>query len=210
MRWQPDPTFYPSPKMAMEAPAEKLAYVAMLNPDPKGGRDAMGVVDVDPGSKSYGKMVGRVDMPNAGDELHHFGWNACSSCLCPYSPHPHMERRYLVVPGLRSSRIHILDTKPDPKNPKHREGHRTGNGDEADRVQPSSHRSLRARRHLHERAGFAQRRGAGRCLLMDCGDVRRARALGDGPRPAVPGLRFRVASGTRLHDHQRVGHAEHV
>jgi selenium-binding protein 1 len=118
MRWQPDPTFYPSPKMAMEAPAEKLAYVAMLNPNPKSGRDAMGVVDVEAGSKSYGQMVGRVDMPNAGDELHHFGWNACSSCLCPYSPHPHMERRYLVVPGLRSSRIHILDTKPDPKNPK--------------------------------------------------------------------------------------------
>jgi selenium-binding protein 1 len=118
MRWQPDPTFYPSPKMAMEAPAERLAYVAMLNPTLKGGTDAMGVIDVDPGSKSYGKMVGRVDMPNAGDELHHFGWNACSSCLCPYSPHPHMERRYLVVPGLRSSRIHFLDTKPDPRNPK--------------------------------------------------------------------------------------------
>jgi selenium-binding protein 1 len=47
-------------------------------------------------------------MPNAGDELHHFGWNACSSCLCPNAPHPHVERRYLVVPGLRSSRIHIL------------------------------------------------------------------------------------------------------
>jgi selenium-binding protein 1 len=29
-----------------------------------------------------------------------------------------MERRYLVVPGLRSSRIHILDTKPDPRQPK--------------------------------------------------------------------------------------------
>ncbi len=118
MRWQPDPTFYPSPKMAMEAPAEKLAYVAMLNPTKNGGPDAMGVVDVDPQSQSYGTLVGRVDMPNAGDELHHFGWNACSSCLCPYSPHPHMERRYLVVPGLRSSRIHILDTKADPKNPK--------------------------------------------------------------------------------------------
>lgn len=26
--WRPDPTFYPSPKMAMDAPAEKLAYVA--------------------------------------------------------------------------------------------------------------------------------------------------------------------------------------
>jgi methanethiol oxidase len=57
-------------------------------------------------------------MPNAGDELHHFGWNACSSCLCPNAPHAHSERRYLVVPGLRSSRIHILDTKPDPKTPK--------------------------------------------------------------------------------------------
>ena len=28
-----------------------------------------------------------------------------------------MERRYLLVPGLRSSRIHILDTKPDPRQP---------------------------------------------------------------------------------------------
>ena len=61
-------------------------------------------------------MIARVDMPGAGDELHHFGWNACSSCLCPYSPHPHMKRRYLVVPGLRSSRIHILDTEPDPRS----------------------------------------------------------------------------------------------
>ncbi len=71
----------------MEAPAEKLAGVAMLDPAHRGG-DAMGVIDVDPESKSYGKTVGRVNMPNAGDELHRFGWNACSSCLCPYSPHP--------------------------------------------------------------------------------------------------------------------------
>src|SRR5215813_14009272 len=116
MRWQPDPTFYPSPRMAMEAPPEKLAYVALLNPN-KNGHDAMGVLDTDPASKSYGTMVGRVDMPHAGDELHHFGWNACSSCLCPYSPHPHMERRYLIVPGLRSSRIYVLDTKFDPTEP---------------------------------------------------------------------------------------------
>jgi hypothetical protein len=36
-----------------------------------------------------------------GDELHNFGWNACSSALCPWAPPPHVERRYLVVPGLR-------------------------------------------------------------------------------------------------------------
>jgi len=116
-QWTPDPTFYPSPKMAMEAPPETLAYLAMLDPT-RQRPDAMAVVDVNPSSKGYGHLVGQVDMPNAGDELHHFGWNACSSCLCPYAPHPHMERRYLVVPGLRSSRIHIIDTKPDPRQPK--------------------------------------------------------------------------------------------
>ena len=116
--WRPDPTFYPSPRLASQAPPEKVAFVALLNPKDAGASDAIGVVDVDPSSSSYGKLVGQVDMPNAGDELHHFGWNACSACLCPYAPHPHTERRYLVVPGIRSSRIHIIDTKPDPRKPK--------------------------------------------------------------------------------------------
>ena len=114
----PDKTFYPSPKMAMKASAEKLAYVAMLNPRTDGSKDALAVVDVDPQSPTYAQTVHWVEMPNAGDELHHFGWNACSSCLCPHAPHPHMERRYLIVPGLRSSRIHIVDTKPDPRKPR--------------------------------------------------------------------------------------------
>ena len=81
--WRPDPTFYPSPKMAMDAPAEKLAYVAMVNGQDNGRHDAMGVVDVDPASSGYSHIVGQVDMPNAGDELHHFGWNACSALPVP-------------------------------------------------------------------------------------------------------------------------------
>jgi selenium-binding protein 1 len=116
--WKPDPTFYPSARMAMQAAPERLAYLAMLNVAGKGGTDALAVVDVDPGSPAYGQIVGRLDMPNAGDELHHFGWNACSSALCPYAPHPHVERRYLIVPGLRSSRLHVVDTKPDPRRPR--------------------------------------------------------------------------------------------
>jgi methanethiol oxidase len=49
--WRPDPTFYPSPKMAMAAPAaQKLAYVAMVNGKDNGRHDAMGVVDLDPES----------------------------------------------------------------------------------------------------------------------------------------------------------------
>jgi methanethiol oxidase len=87
------------------------------DPQHSGRHDALAVVDVAPNSATYSRIVGQVEMPNAGDELHHFGWNACSSCLCPYSPHPHMERRYLIVPGIRSSRIHIIDTKPDPRQP---------------------------------------------------------------------------------------------
>ena len=112
----PDPTFYPSPTMALQSPPETLAYVALINTR-QDGVDAIGVVDVDPDSNGYGRFVGQTEMPHAGDELHHFGWNACSSCLCPYAPHPHMQRRYLVVPGINSSRIHILDTKPDPRCP---------------------------------------------------------------------------------------------
>ena len=115
-QWKPDPTFYPSPRLAAEAPEEKLAYVALLNVN--GGKDAMGVVDVDPSSREYGRLVGRTEMPEAGDELHHFGWNACSSHLCPWAPHAHVERRYLIVPGIHSSRIHVLDTKPDPRSPR--------------------------------------------------------------------------------------------
>ena len=119
-RVTPDPTFYPSPRSAMQAPAEQLAYVVVLNVGQGAARspDALAVLDVDPSSSTYAQVVGRLDMPNVGDELHHFGWNACSSALCPYAPHPHVERRYLVVPGLRSSRIHIVDTKPDPRQPR--------------------------------------------------------------------------------------------
>lgn len=116
--WTPDTTFYPSAKLAMEAPAETLAYVAVLNPQQDGRSDSLAVLDVDPTSATYGQQLSRLSFPNTGDELHHFGWNACSAALCPTMPHPHVERRYLLIPGLRSSRMYIVDTKPDEKNPK--------------------------------------------------------------------------------------------
>jgi selenium-binding protein 1 len=118
-RWTPDPSFYPSPAAAADAPPETVAYIVTLNTGTNGDSapDALTVLDLEPGSASYGKIVGRLDMPNVGDELHHFGWNACSSALCPWAPHPHIERRYLLVPGLRSSRIHVVDVKDDPHQP---------------------------------------------------------------------------------------------
>ena len=114
---KPDPTFYPSPRLAAQGPPETLAYVAALNPPGSRNNDAMLVVNVDPTSSQYGQEIGRCTLPNFGDELHHFGWNACSSALCPYAPHPHVERRYLIVPGIRSSRLYVIDTKSDSPNP---------------------------------------------------------------------------------------------
>jgi len=117
---KPDPTFYASPADAAAAEREKLGYVVTLNTGANGAGapDALSVVDFDRDSSTYGQAVGRLDMPNIGDELHHFGWNACSSALCPWAPHPHVERRYLLVPGLRSSRLHVIDVKEDRTQPK--------------------------------------------------------------------------------------------
>ena len=51
-------------------------------------------------------------MPNVGDELHHFGWNRCSSAC--HGP----DRSHLIVPGFRSSRIHIVNVADDPRRPR--------------------------------------------------------------------------------------------
>jgi len=113
---RPDQTFYPSPRLAAEAPVETLAYMVTFDPTAK-SPDRLVTLDVDPKSSNFGKEAGHVELPHRGDELHHFGWNACSSALCPYAPHPHIERRYLLVPGLRSSRIYVFDTKADRRHP---------------------------------------------------------------------------------------------
>ena len=63
-----DPTFYPSPTMAMQSPPEKLAYMALINPLQEGRPDAIGIVGGDPDSKGCGRLVGQTDMSHAGDE----------------------------------------------------------------------------------------------------------------------------------------------
>ena len=80
-----DPTFYRTAAEAAGAPVEQLAYVVAFDRAAK-ANDAMTVVDVDPASDSYGRVVGWSDVPGRGDELHHFGWNACSSALKHVDP----------------------------------------------------------------------------------------------------------------------------
>ena len=92
MNIRPDPTFHASPKLAMQAPVENYAFTVMLSPDGSQS-DGIAVVDLNPKSKTYGKIVHEVVAPESGDEFHHFGWNACSSSLSPLSGHAFLERR---------------------------------------------------------------------------------------------------------------------
>jgi selenium-binding protein 1 len=102
---------FATPAEAMKAPPEDLAYTVCTYAGTEVKKpDYLATIDLNPKSKSYSKVIHRLPMPNVGDELHHYGWNACASC------HGHRARRYLIIPGLVSGRIHIVDTA-DPRQP---------------------------------------------------------------------------------------------
>src|SRR3989442_4859535 len=101
-------SFYASPQEALQAPPEEFLYLAC--PHEGTGVDApdfLAVVEAE-----SGRIVHETPMPNVGDELHHFGWNRCSSAC--HGP----DRSHLIVPGFRSSRIHIVNVADDPRAPR--------------------------------------------------------------------------------------------
>jgi methanethiol oxidase len=101
-------SFYASPAEATQAPAEEFLYVACLHEGTGVERpDFLAVVDAERGG-----IVSEMPMPNVGDELHHYGWNRCSSAC--HGP----DRSHLIVPGFRSSRIHIVNVDDDPRRPR--------------------------------------------------------------------------------------------
>src|SRR5262245_10162991 len=106
-------SFYASPQDALQAPREEFLYVTLLrrgtdNPAP----DGIGVLDVDPDSPTYAQIVHETTMTSPDDELHHFGWNRCSSAC--HGP----DRSHLVVPGFTSSRVYVLNVADDPRAPR--------------------------------------------------------------------------------------------
>ena len=106
---------YASPAEAMKAPREKLLYtVALYIGTGIQKPDYLATIDADPQSPTYSQVISRLEMPGIGDELHHMGWNACSSCHHDSTK----QRRYLIVPGVRSSNLHIVDCGIDQKAPR--------------------------------------------------------------------------------------------
>ena len=101
-------SFFDSPAAAFRAPAEEFLYLACLH-EGTGveAPDFLAVIDAE-----RGRITHETPMPNVGDELHHFGWNRCSSAC--HGP----DRSHLILPGFRSSRVHILNVADDPRTPK--------------------------------------------------------------------------------------------
>jgi selenium-binding protein 1 len=101
------PSLYRTPQEAMEAPPEEFLYLACLHEGTDvDAPDFLAVVDTEDG-----RIVHELPMPNVGDELHHFGWNRCSSAC--HGP----DRSHLIIPGFRSSRIHVVNVGDDPRRP---------------------------------------------------------------------------------------------
>jgi len=106
---------YRSPLEAMEGPKESLLYVTCIQPNGKrdGKPDYLATVDVDPQSDQYCRVISRALVRENGDELHHSGWNSCSSCFCD----PNKTRDKLICPTLNGDRVYIFDMS-SPKEPK--------------------------------------------------------------------------------------------
>jgi selenium-binding protein 1 len=155
---------YASPQEAMRGPREKLLYtVSTYVGTSVNAPDFLATVDVDPQSPTNGQIIHRLPMPNVGDELHHFGWNACSSCHGDATK----SRRYLIVPGLTSSRIHVIDTV-EPRAPKlHKVVEPKDIAAKADLSAPHTVHCLTDGRVMISMLGDAKGRGPGGFLLLD-------------------------------------------
>ncbi|MDE0306529.1 MAG: hypothetical protein OXI87_16875 [Albidovulum sp.] len=99
----------------MTAPRESLLYTAALYVGTGIQKpDYLATIDADPESPTYSRAISRLGMPGIGDELRQTGWNSCSSCHGDST----RERRYWIVPGVRSSNLHIADCAENPEVPR--------------------------------------------------------------------------------------------
>ncbi|KAM9294669.1 methanethiol oxidase-like [Gastrophryne carolinensis] len=99
----------------MRGPRESIMYVPCVCRCTGTDRpDYLATVDVDPKSPTYSQVIHRLLMPNVNDELHHSGWNTCSSCFGDVSK----VRNKLILPCLISSRIYVVDVGTEPRAPR--------------------------------------------------------------------------------------------
>ena len=99
----------------MKGPREEIVYLPCIYRNTgTEAPDYLATVDVDPKSPQYSQVIHRLPMPYLKDELHHSGWNTCSSCFGDSTK----SRNKLILPGLISSRIYVVDVGSEPRAPK--------------------------------------------------------------------------------------------
>ncbi|KAH9409076.1 hypothetical protein TYRP_011351 [Tyrophagus putrescentiae] len=112
---------YSSPAAALASgPRETVLFVTCVRPHQR-APDYLATVDVDPGSPTYGTVVGRTEMTAIGDEVHHSGWNTCSSCHSDGSKC----RNRLILPCLNSDRVYVVAIDKDIDKDDKDKGYRT-------------------------------------------------------------------------------------
>ena len=142
---------------AMKAPRERLLYtIAIYTGTGIQKPDHLCTIDADPDSPTYSKVIHRLGMPGIGDELHHMGRNACSCCFGDSS----MTRSHLLVPGVRSSNIHVVDTATDPRTSP-AQGDRRCRDQGQGGPQRAPHGALHGFRHHHFDARQCRGQGTG-------------------------------------------------
>ena len=119
-----DPTFYRSPGAAVAAAPEQLAYVVAFDPagQTEGCARGGGLRPELPDVRRRGRLGRAAD---GGQRAAPFRLERMLERAVPrraWRPlrRDHgepLERRYLLVPGIRSSNTFVLDTKPDPRQP---------------------------------------------------------------------------------------------
>nr|DBA13845.1 TPA: hypothetical protein GDO54_004879 [Pyxicephalus adspersus] len=144
---------YKSPLDAMKGPREELIYVPCIYRNTGINKpDYLATVDVNPKSPNYSQVIHRLPMPNANDELHHSGWNTCSSCYGDCTK----VRDKLILPCLISSRIYVVDVGTN-------------------RLAPSIHKVVEPE-EVHEKCGLGNLHtshclGCGEIMISTLGDL---------------------------------------
>ena len=211
MPLKPDPTFYPSPASAAEAPAEKLAYVVTLNTGTNGDQRPTR-------SRSSTSTPGRraTARRSAGSTCPTSATSCTTSAGTPAPARCARGRRTRTssaatcsCPGLRSLAIHVIDAKDDRSSPSSTKVIEPEELHAPHRLQPPAHRPLRPRRHLRQRAGQPRGDGPGGVFLLDHDDFSRSGRWEIERGPQHLAYDVLVAHRPRHAADQRVGHAEH-
>ncbi|NXW38437.1 SBP1A oxidase, partial [Phaetusa simplex] len=89
---------------------EEIVYVPCIYRRGGGKKpDFLATVDVNGGGPHYCQVIHRLAMPNGGGELHHSGWNTCSS----WGGGATKKRNRLILPSWGGARIYVVDVGTD-------------------------------------------------------------------------------------------------